>query len=309
MKDENDTKEQLMNEFLESDKNFPDLERAVHILKKSKGTHIETNDEFELQMLLDAFPFYVMVVDEDHKILKANKAIRSDLGLDPDQIIGEYCPKAVHGLDEPYPGCPLEETLKIGHGMEREFFDPDSNRWVNSAIYPIEQCTQEGREIFIHFIIDISERKRAEEDLELKAADLEEMNRALKGLLKRMDEDRNELEENVLFKVNKQLLPYLRELKTSTLDKKQRGFVSALESNLNNIISSFSRTLSLKYLNLTPIEIQIADLVKQGKSSKEIAGIFNLSIRTIEFHRQKIRKKLGIKKKNANLRTLLLSFK
>ena len=68
---------------------------------------LDTRAEFELQMLLDALPFYVMLVDAEHKILLANNAIRDDLGLVPEQIIGEYCPKAVHGLEEPYAGCPL----------------------------------------------------------------------------------------------------------------------------------------------------------------------------------------------------------
>ena len=124
-----------------------------------------TKEEYELQVLIDAFPFYIMVLDEEHKILMANKAIRGDLGLNPTQIIGEYCPKTVHGLDEPYPGCPLEETLDKGHGVEREFHDPESNRWISSAVYPIKQWTQKNRKIFIHYIMDITETKQAEEEI------------------------------------------------------------------------------------------------------------------------------------------------
>jgi PAS domain S-box-containing protein len=127
---------------------------------------LDTHAELELQLLLDAFPFYVMLVDAEHKILMANNAILDDLGLAPEKIIGEYCPKAVHGFEEPYPGCPLEEALKTGHGVEREFFDPDSNRWVNSAIYPTKRSTQDGQEIFIHFISDISDKKQAEVEIE-----------------------------------------------------------------------------------------------------------------------------------------------
>ncbi len=61
------------------------------------------------------------------------------------------------------------------------------------------------------------------------------------------------------------------------------------------------------YLNLTPTEIQTANLIKQGKTSKEIAELVNLSTRTVEFHRDNIRKKMGVKNKKVTLRTHFLS--
>jgi PAS domain S-box-containing protein len=121
--------------------------------------------ELDVQMLLDVIPFYVILVDEEHKILLTNKALRSDLGFDPEKIIGGYCPKVVHGIEEPYPGCPLEEALERGQSVEREFFNPETGRWVSSAIYPTGKKTRGGRNIFAHFIIDITERKLAEEEV------------------------------------------------------------------------------------------------------------------------------------------------
>ena len=143
--------------------------------------------------------------------------------------------------------------------------------------------------------------------MEQKTLNLEEMNSALKILLERREEDRKELEEKVLFNVKGLVVQYIERLRGSNLDKRQLGYLEILESNLNSIISPFSRKMSSKYLNLTPVEVQVADLIRQGKTTKEIAVIFNLSTRTIEFHRQNIRKKLGLKEKKANLRTSLLA--
>ena len=87
----------------------------------------------------------------------------------------------------------------------------------------------------------------------------------------------------------------------------QRTYLGIIVSNLNDIISPFVCGVSIKLLNFTPTELQVANLVKQRKTNKDIASIFNLSAKTIEFHRDNNRKKLGISNRKINLRTHLLS--
>jgi DNA-binding CsgD family transcriptional regulator len=162
------------------------------------------------------------------------------------------------------------------------------------------------------FNIDITERKKVEEalrereeELQIKTLNLEESNTALKVLLKRRDEDKRELEEKVLMNIKEIIVPYLEKLRKCGLDERQSAYVGILESNLKDIISSFSFRLSSAYLNLTPSEIKVANLVRQGKTNKEIAELLNFSPRTAAFHREHIRKKLGIKNKKTNLRSYL----
>ena len=144
-------------------------------------------------------------------------------------------------------------------------------------------------------------------DLEIKTTRLEEVNAAMKVLLEHSEMYKKELEEKVLSNIKELVDPYLEKLEGSEIGQGQKIYLSIIRSNIDEIISPFTRKLSSKYLNLTPSEIRIANLVKQGKTSKEIAGILNVSGKTVGFHRESIRKKLGLKNQKANLRTHLLS--
>ncbi len=166
---------------------------------------------------------------------------------------------------------------------------------------------------WIGFCRDITDKvhaeralKKREEELEIKANDLQEVNAALKVLLKQRDEDRCEQEEKVVANVKQLVNPYLDQLRKTGLKPVQESSLNIIEANLDEIISPFIYKLSSKYSNLTPAEIKVMDLVKHGKSTKEIAELLNLSWQTIEFQRKKIRKKLGINNKKTNLRTHLL---
>ncbi len=148
---------------------------------------------------------------------------------------------------------------------------------------------------------------KREKELEIKTGDLEEANAALRVLLRKRNEDKEELEERLVFNAKGLLEPYLEKLKRSGLNSKQQSYVDIIEFNLNGILSPLVRKSSLSLLKLTPTEIQIAELVRYGKSTKEIALLLNLSARTVEVNRNKIRKKINITNKKINLRTYLQS--
>jgi PAS domain S-box-containing protein len=209
----------------------------------------------------------------------------------------------------------LIEYQSVGHDVtERKLAEEELQKAHAELERRVDERTADLVRLNEKLKLEIEERKLAEQELkkreaqlEIQTSELEEVNTALRVLLKRRDEDKTEFEEKVLYNVKELVVPYLERLKSGELDAKQTTYVSILESNLNDIVSSFTRKLSSKYLGLTPTEIQIANLVKQGRTTKEIAEILHSSDRTVEFHRKNIRKKIGLVNRKVNLRSHLLS--
>ena len=163
--------------------------------------------------------------------------------------------------------------------------------------------------------IDITQYQQAEEalrekdnKLERQAKNLIEMNTALKVLLEQREKEKTEIKENLVTDIKKLVYPYIEKLENMNLNQDAQTFVDIIKSNINDLISPFAETLSSKYFALTPSEIQIADLIKHGRTSKEIASILNVSPKAVSFHRGNLRKKLGLLNKKINLRTYLQTF-
>ncbi len=178
-------------------------------------------------------------------------------------------------------------------------------RWTQSYASRIDYY---GRPAAMVTFVDITEQKKAEGLLRKHATQLKEANTALKVLLKKLEEEKKELEDKVLSNTKELVLPFLEKLKSSPLNDQQKTLVNIVESNLQDIVSPFAKRLNSTYLNLTATEIRIANIIKQGKTTKEIADSMNISPRTIDIHRHNIRKKLGLVNKKANLAAHLMSF-
>jgi len=159
---------------------------------------------------------------------------------------------------------------------------------------------------------EIEERMQAEEALQKKerelkhqADNLEKINTALKVLLEHRDEEKTRLEESILLNVKKLVMPYLDKLGGGAPNDHKKTYLNIIKSNLEDLVSPFASTLSLKHLNFTPTEMQIADLVRHGHANKEIASHLNVSTDAVNFHRKNIRKKLGLTSRKTNLRSYL----
>jgi DNA-binding CsgD family transcriptional regulator len=149
--------------------------------------------------------------------------------------------------------------------------------------------------------------RKSREKLEEQKQSLEEANIALKVLIKHRENDKLELEKNVLTNVKELVLPYVDKLKEIPLKPRNKTLVEIIENHLKDIISPLLQKFSNAQIILTPQEIKVVGLIKDGKSSKEIADILAISETTVNFHRKNLRKKFGLKNRQMNLRSYLIS--
>ena len=143
--------------------------------------------------------------------------------------------------------------------------------------------------------------------LRLNSQRLKELNTAMRFLLDKRNEERVHTEENIRVNLRELIDPYLTRLEDSSLTKNQRQLVDLIRMNLNEVIGSSVPEFSSSFLFFTPNELQVVNLIRKGKTTKEMARLLNISSRTVEAYRNSIRKKLGLKNKKVNLRTFLCS--
>ena len=279
--------------------------------KRTESALKQSEEKF--RALFDHTPGIAFVIDKDTRLIAANKLRQSRIGDD----IGR---KALErkGVSP--------ETREFWHAVETQVIESGFPAWYTEIVRDgdreiryyenrLRPIKRDGKvTMVIGVAYDVTERVRTEEiireseaKLRLQSEHLEEVNAALNVLLKRRDEDKQELEEKVVANVKALVLPYLQRLKESGLNPQQKTVATILESNLREIVSPFVTRLSSMFVNLTPTELKVADLVRDGRTSKEIASLLNLSYNTIMFHRHNIRGKLGLKKKKTNLRSYLRS--
>lgn len=190
--------------------------------------------------------------------------------------------------------------ITLRRQMEEELKQHRDNleKLVNVKTVELQQ------EIAEHKLAEM-ELKKNKEDLESKSKTLEELNTTLRVLLHQREEDKKDLEDRVVSNVKRLVIPYIEKMKKNHLDPQQLSNLNILEANLNEIVSPFLHTV--RQLNLTPRETQVASLVKDGKTTKEIAETIGVGISAVDSYRNSIREKLGLNNKKVNLQSYLQS--
>ena len=265
--------------------------------------------EKNLRLVIQNMPVMMDAFDKNGLIIVWNRECERVTSYRADEIVCN--PRAMELLypDDNYRHKMMTKWVKRGnnyYNWEWDITCKDGTiktiSWSNiSERFPVSGWAAWG------IGIDITWRKRALEDIQKREKELEDVNTALRVLLKQREEDKSRLEENILFNAKSLILPCLETLKKCQLNTEQRICIDLLDSYINEITSPFIKELSSHYVNFTPMEIRIASLIKEGKTTKEIAQLLCLSENTIMVHRHNIRSKLKLKNQTINLRSYLRS--
>jgi DNA-binding response OmpR family regulator/DNA-binding CsgD family transcriptional regulator len=138
-----------------------------------------------------------------------------------------------------------------------------------------------------------------------RTRELKDHHTALNVLMAKREKDRTETWENAVIHIREMVLPYLEKLKKSPLSPVQKKWVEKIDHEIHQITSRFAATLTSPAFNLTPAEIRVAALIREGRTSKEISEILTISESVVRFHRENIRKKLRLTHRKINLKTRL----
>lgn len=301
--------------YEELEKRVKELEKETCKHKQAEEALRDSKERFK-EMMADLLPTITSELDKNSYLTYTNQAASETLDYSKADL-----EDGLNVIDKAHPDDrerAIKNTKKI---VKRKELDANEYRLFKedgselTMLVLSRPLYKNGKVVGIRSTLtDITKRRIAEQalkeketELEIKTKSLEEINTSLRVLLKRRDEDKRELEEKLSVNVRELVFPFLEKVKKGRLDPEQIAYMRVVESNLNDIVSPFLRTLPSKYSNLTPKEIHVANLIREGTTSKGMAKLMNLSPRTIETHRQNIRKKLGIEKNKRNLRTHLLS--
>ncbi len=288
--------------------------------KKTEAELKEAEEKY--RGIFEHSPLGILYIDKKGIVTASNEKLAKILGSSVEKIVGFDLLESTK--DEKV----RTATLAVLSG-EIAYYEGsylsvmgEGNAYLSGVFSPIS--SSDGTVVAaIGIIEDITKRKDTEEALQKAHNNLEqrvaertaqldrrteklmETNVALKILLEKREEDKKALEEEVMFNIEKFIFPYLGKLQMRCNEDCQKDFLKIIQANLAEITSSFAHNHKNYLSNLTPAQIQIAKLIKQGQTTKEIASLLNLSPSTIACHRQEIRKRLSLTNKKINLQAAL----
>lgn len=299
----------------------------------AQGQDMTERKQAEQDLRIAAIAFQaqegIMVTDVNSTIIRVNNAFAKMTGYSVDELIGKRASILNAGLHDHEFFKSMFETILSDGFWQGEIWSKRKSGEVFPGLMTITPVTNlDGfSKNYVGTLVDITLQKQAEKVLiearkvlerqvEKIAKELtsikgesDEMNTALKVMIKMRQSENSDAKNLLTIELKQEVLPFLQRLKSGNKDTKQLRLINTLEANLQRLISTYGSPTSItsSYKCLTPKEIQVATMVREGFSTKVIASTLSLSPETVSIHRKNIRKKLGLDSRTENLRSYLIS--
>jgi PAS domain S-box-containing protein len=135
---------------------------------------------------------------------------------------------------------------------------------------------------------------------------LESLNYALKLLMIRLEGQRKDMEDRIAHNFKLTIQPVLEHMRARGPQESPDHLLETLDYNIKHITSLFGIKLAADRNRLSPREIQVCQMIRAGKNTREMAKALGLSYQTVIVHRKNIRKKLGLTNRKLNLVTFIM---
>ncbi len=282
----------------------------------TKPSYEKTFKEFEqfLEYLFNSVQDGISILDRDLKIIGTNLTMEKWFSYKK-PFLGKKCFEIYHDRTQPCKNCPTIKTIETKKSNVNiiKYKMPNTGEgWHELFSFPLFDDHNNVTAI-IEYVRDITfskKTKKVSENLKkrlmLQDQTLQEQETALKVLFSHREQELKRVSEKIIGNVTLLINPLIDELKIKLKNRSEISQIIQIEDYLKNITDPLIVKLSDKMYDLTPKEIQVASLIKGGKSSKEITQILAISLKAVEFHRLNIRKKLNLKNTKTNLQSFLL---
>ncbi len=281
----------------------------THIRDITERKKEEAQTRLHSEIMKNMSEAVYLIKMSDTTIVYTNPSFEKMFGYAPGEMIGKH----VSIVNAPTDKTPRETTIKImafikkhgyWNGEVKNIKKDGTTFWCHATVSVFEHDVH--KKVLITAHTDITEHKKAEKRIREQSRSLTQKNNALKELLEQISLEKQGITERITTNLKTLLIPKLRRLKNklANSDKKQ---IKSIETAIKNIASGFGSKITDKRIFLSPREIEVCDLIREGLKNKAIARELSLSSATVETMRKRIRNKLRLQHKSINLSTYLQS--
>lgn len=269
--------------------------------KQVEESMLETRERF--QKAFENAAVGMVIFDPQGRYVEVNEFFCRMLGYEENEMTGRNINDFIYPDDREITLKRIEQAL-MGDipyfWLEKRYLHKSGRPVWGYASSTLIRDRRGAPLYFISHIQDITESKKSGELLK-------EANTALKVLMDHRRQDEQKVTREIASTIDNLVFPYLQKLEATPLDNEQRAYIDIIQSNLSGLSKPLGQKFGSLERILTRTEMQVADLVRQAKTSQEIADLLRMSAPAVYFHRNNIRKKLGLRRTGTNLVSYLRS--